>query len=115
MILNALVERLKRRSKDDFKGRHYEDDPGQLVGQRHPHQQGWLAGEHAPQPRASRNPLARGPAGHRTGADDQQASERALAHLGGLAEPLLAPARALNRGQPEPGREIATAPERLGR
>jgi len=24
MILNALVERLKRRSKDDFKGRHYE-------------------------------------------------------------------------------------------
>ncbi len=24
MILNALVERLKRRSKQDFKGRHYE-------------------------------------------------------------------------------------------
>src|SRR3954466_16240579 len=24
MILNALVEELKRRSKDDFKGRHYE-------------------------------------------------------------------------------------------
>ena len=24
MILNALVERLKRRSKGDFKGRHYE-------------------------------------------------------------------------------------------
>ncbi len=24
MILNALIERLKRRSKDDFKGRHYE-------------------------------------------------------------------------------------------
>ncbi len=24
MILNALVERLKRRSKDAFKGRHYE-------------------------------------------------------------------------------------------
>jgi transposase-like protein len=24
MLLNALVERLKRRSKDDFKGRHYE-------------------------------------------------------------------------------------------
>ena len=24
MILHALVERLKRRSKDDFKGRHYE-------------------------------------------------------------------------------------------
>src|SRR3954447_16556275 len=24
MILNALVETLKRRSKDDFKGRHYE-------------------------------------------------------------------------------------------
>ena len=24
MILNALVERLKRRSKDDFKGRHFE-------------------------------------------------------------------------------------------
>ena len=24
MILNALVEKLKRRSKDDFKGRHYE-------------------------------------------------------------------------------------------
>jgi transposase-like protein len=24
MILNALVERLKRRSKDDFRGRHYE-------------------------------------------------------------------------------------------
>src|SRR3954452_24243250 len=24
MILNALVERLKRRAKDDFKGRHYE-------------------------------------------------------------------------------------------
>ena len=23
MILNALVEKLKRRSKDDFKGRHY--------------------------------------------------------------------------------------------
>ena len=24
MILNVLVERLKRRSKDDFKGRHFE-------------------------------------------------------------------------------------------
>src|SRR3954447_6285030 len=24
MVLNALVEKLKRRSKDDFKGRHYE-------------------------------------------------------------------------------------------
>jgi hypothetical protein len=24
VILNALVEKLKRRSKDDFKGRHYE-------------------------------------------------------------------------------------------
>jgi transposase, IS6 family len=24
MILNALVERLKRRSQDDFKGRHFE-------------------------------------------------------------------------------------------
>src|SRR5215203_975408 len=24
MILNALVEKLKRRSKDDFKGRHFE-------------------------------------------------------------------------------------------
>ena len=24
MILNALVERLKRRSKNDFKGRHFE-------------------------------------------------------------------------------------------
>ena len=24
MILNALAEKLKRRSKDDFKGRHYE-------------------------------------------------------------------------------------------
>ena len=24
MILNALVERLKRRSKTDFKGRHFE-------------------------------------------------------------------------------------------
>jgi IS6 family transposase len=24
MILNALVERLQRRSKDDFKGRHHE-------------------------------------------------------------------------------------------
>jgi transposase-like protein len=24
MILNALVERLKRRSKGDFKGRHFE-------------------------------------------------------------------------------------------
>jgi len=24
MILNALVERLKRLSKDDFKGRHFE-------------------------------------------------------------------------------------------
>ena len=24
MILNALVERLKRRSRDDFKGRHFE-------------------------------------------------------------------------------------------
>src|SRR3954453_7491352 len=24
MILNALVEKLKRRSQDDFKGRHYE-------------------------------------------------------------------------------------------
>jgi IS6 family transposase len=24
MILSALVERLKRRSKDDFKGRHFE-------------------------------------------------------------------------------------------
>ena len=24
MILNALVERLKRRAKDDFKGRHFE-------------------------------------------------------------------------------------------
>lgn len=24
MILDAIIERLKRRSKDDFKGRHYE-------------------------------------------------------------------------------------------
>ena len=24
MILNAVVEKLKRRAKDDFKGRHYE-------------------------------------------------------------------------------------------
>jgi hypothetical protein len=24
MILSALVEKLKRRSKDDFKGRHFE-------------------------------------------------------------------------------------------
>ena len=24
MILNAIVAKLKRRSKDDFKGRHYE-------------------------------------------------------------------------------------------
>ena len=24
MILNAIAERLKRRSKDDFKGRHFE-------------------------------------------------------------------------------------------
>ena len=24
MVLNALVEKLKRRSKDDFKGRHFE-------------------------------------------------------------------------------------------
>jgi transposase, IS6 family len=24
VILNALVEKLKRRSKDDFKGRHFE-------------------------------------------------------------------------------------------
>ena len=24
MILNALVEKLKRRSKDDFKGRHFD-------------------------------------------------------------------------------------------
>jgi IS6 family transposase len=24
MILNALVEKLKRRSKDDLEGRHYE-------------------------------------------------------------------------------------------
>ena len=24
MILNALVEKLKRQAKDDFKGRHYE-------------------------------------------------------------------------------------------
>ena len=24
MILNAVVEQLKRRSKDDFKGRHFE-------------------------------------------------------------------------------------------
>ena len=24
MLLNALVERLKRRSKGDFRGRHYE-------------------------------------------------------------------------------------------
>src|SRR3954452_21033731 len=27
MILNALVEKLKRRSKDDFKGRHFEASP----------------------------------------------------------------------------------------
>jgi hypothetical protein len=27
MILNALAERLKRRSKDDFKGCHYEASP----------------------------------------------------------------------------------------
>jgi transposase-like protein len=27
MILNALVEKVKRRSKDDFKGRHYEATP----------------------------------------------------------------------------------------
>src|SRR5215204_6335155 len=53
-------------------------------------------------------------AGQRAGANDQQASQRALAHLGGFAEPLLAPARALNRGQPEPRREIAAAPERVG-
>src|SRR3954468_10910484 len=76
---------------------------------------GGLAGEQAPQPRASRNPLAGGPAGHRAGPDDQQASERALAHLGGFAQPLFAPARALNRGQPEPGGKVATAPERVGR
>src|SRR3954467_11080637 len=41
--------------------------------------------------------------------------QRALAHLRCLAEPLLAPARALNRGPAEPSREIATAPERVGR
>src|SRR4051812_13141960 len=76
------------------------------VGQRHPHQHRGLAGEHAPQPRASRDARARGPAGHRAGADDQQASKRALAHLRCVAEPLLAPARALNRGQPEPGRKV---------
>ena len=34
MILNALVEKLKRRSKDDFKGRHYRgnaDPAGRLL------------------------------------------------------------------------------------
>src|SRR5215210_3810820 len=38
-----------------------------------------------------------------------------LAHLGCLAEPLLAPARALNRREPEPGGKVATAPECVGR
>src|SRR4051794_21415285 len=110
-----LGRRHDRSSIDPTLGQQCPDDPGHLVGQRHPHQQGRLAGEHAPQPRPSRNPLARGPAGHRAGANDQQASERALPHLGGPAEPLLAPAGALNRGQPEPRGEIATAPERVGR
>jgi hypothetical protein len=31
MILNALVERLKRRSKHDFKGRHFEATLNRLL------------------------------------------------------------------------------------
>jgi hypothetical protein len=36
MILNALVEKLKHRSKDDFKGRHFEASltPTMVRGQR---------------------------------------------------------------------------------
>src|SRR3954470_15925576 len=47
--------------------------------------------------------------------ENQQAPRGALPLLECPAEPLLAPAGALNRGQPEPSSEIATAPECVGR
>ena len=31
MILNALVERLKRRAKDDFEGHHFEALPSCII------------------------------------------------------------------------------------
>lgn len=66
-------------------------------------------------PRAASWPRIGAPPDRGHGADDQKAADVALAHLRGSSQHLLAAARLLPRHEPEPGGEVAPAPELLHR
>src|ERR671912_1189825 len=91
------------------------DDAGRLVGQGDGGQHPRLAREHPRQPRTLRRATLTGPPDHRTGAQDEQAPDGALAHLRDGPELVLAPGRPLQRRQPEPGREVPPGAEALRR
>src|SRR3954463_9888345 len=73
------------------------DDAGHLVGQGDGDQHPRLAREHPRQPRSRsrRRATLTGPAHHGAGAEDEQASDRPLAHLRDRPEPPLAAGRLL--------------------
>src|SRR3982750_9284 len=114
----AAPARLRGRRRSPINAPPYQpgpDDAGRLVGQGHggPHLR--LARQHPRQPRARWCAALTGPANHRTGAEDEQTPDGALAHLRDRAELLLAAGRFLQGRQPEPGGEVAPGPEALWR
>lgn len=67
--------------------------------------------QHSGEPRAWSRAASRSPLDDGHGADDQQPPDVPLTHLRRAAEPLLSACRMLNRHQPQPGGEVATALE----
>jgi hypothetical protein len=74
-----------------------------------------LAREHASKPGAGRDTLALGPAHYAADGNDQQTPQGSFPHAGRSTEPLLAASRLLQRGEADPGGEVPTGAEGLGR
>lgn len=96
-------------------GEQRPDHARHLVGERNRDEHARLARQHPLQPRTRWCTVATGLAHHRAAADDQQSSDRSLAHLRYAAEPLLSAGLVLTRRKAKPCREVAAFAERLDR
>src|SRR5882762_3385065 len=84
---------------------------GHLIGESDRHKHGWLTGKHAPEPRTFWGATPASLQHHGACTDDEQAAQCPLSHLRCLAELLPASGGALQRGQSQPGSEVAASLE----
>src|SRR6476660_7740856 len=83
------------------------DDPRHLVGERDRYQHARFASQHLFEPRPPRRTAFACLLYDGATANDEQASERAFAHLGYCAELLLTARRSLERCETQPGGKVA--------